>query len=43
MLNENEIKYRMDLAVKEKVPFTNYGTAIAYMNRILERSLKVFE
>ena len=39
MLNENEIKYRMDLAVKEKVPFTNYGTVIAYMNGILERSL----
>ncbi len=39
MLNENEIKYRMELAVKEKVPFTNYGTAIAYMNGILERSL----
>ena len=42
MLNENEIKYRMELAVKEKVPFTNYGTAIAYMNGILDRSLKVF-
>ena len=39
MLNESEIKYRMELAVKEKVPFTNYGTVIAYMNGILERSL----
>lgn len=40
MLNENEMKYRMESAVKQNVPFTNYGTAIAYINGILERSIE---
>lgn len=40
MLNGNEMKYRMDSAKKQNVPFTNYGTAIAYMNGILERSIE---
>lgn len=39
MLNPAEIEYRMKSAEKQGVPFTNYGTAIAYMNGILERSI----
>ena len=41
MLNEREMRYRMKCAIDQNVPFTNYGTAIAYMNGILERSLEV--
>jgi hypothetical protein len=25
------------------VPFTNYGIIIAYMNKILDRSIQIFE
>ena len=39
MLNPAEIEYRMRSAEKQGVPFTNYGTAIAYMNGILARSI----
>lgn len=42
MLNEREIKYRMQCAVDAGVPFTNYGTAIAQMHGILKRSLELF-
>lgn len=42
MLNEREVQSRMERAVTQNVPFTNYGTAIAYMNGILKRSLKIF-
>ncbi len=42
MLNEREIKYREKCAHDAGVPFTNYGTALAYMNGILERSLCIF-
>lgn len=42
MLNEREVKYRMKCAVDQNVPITNYGTAIAYMNGILKRSVEVF-
>lgn len=42
MLNEREVQNRMERAVMQNVPFTNYGTAIAYMNGILKRSLKIF-
>lgn len=42
MLNEREIKYRMKCAEDAGIPITNYGTAIAYMNGILERSLEIF-
>ena len=41
MLNANEMQYRMNLAIQKNIPFTNYGMAIAYMNGILERSLKL--
>lgn len=39
MLNEREVQYRRGFAVDSGVPFTNYGTAIAYMKGILKRSL----
>ncbi len=42
MLTEREVQYRMKCAIDANVPFTNYGTAIAYMNGILERSLEIF-
>ncbi len=42
MLNEREVKYRMQCTVDSGVAFTNYGTTIAYMQGILPRSLEVF-
>ncbi len=41
MLNEREMVYRRKTAADAGVPFTNYGTAIAYMKGILKRSLEV--
>lgn len=43
MLNEREMKNRQQMAQHQGVPMTNYGTAIAHMNGILERSLRVFD
>ncbi len=43
MLNEREMQYRMTCATNQQVPFSNYGTAIAHMNGILERSLHALE
>ena len=43
MLNEREVRYRYRCAEESGVPITNYGTAIAYMNGILKRSLRPFE
>ena len=40
MLNEREVMYRMKCANDAGVPFTNYGTAIAKMKGILERSVR---
>lgn len=42
MLNEREMKYRMKCSIDQEIPFTNYGTAIAYMNGILKRSIEIF-
>ena len=42
MLNEREMKSRIHRAVLQGVPVTNYGTAIAYMNGILSRSIAMF-
>ena len=42
MLSEREMKYRLKCADDENIPITNYGTAIAYMNGILKRSLDIF-
>ena len=41
-LNEREMKYRLKCAEDAGIPITNYGTAIAYMKGILERSISVF-
>lgn len=41
-LNEREMKYRLNCAQDAGVPMTNYGTAIAYMQGILERSIDIF-
>lgn len=43
MLNEREMKYRYLCAAEQNVPITNYGTAIAYMNGILKRSVAPFK
>ncbi len=40
MLNEREIETRRIRAEEMDVPFTNYGTVIAHINGILDRSLK---
>lgn len=42
MLNEREVIYRMNHAMDEGVPFTNYGIVIAYMKGILARSIELF-
>lgn len=42
MLNEREMRWRMKSALEENVPITNYGTAIAHMKGILNRSLEIF-
>ena len=42
MLNEREVEYRMKCAEDQKVPFTNYGIAIAQMKGILKRSIELF-
>lgn len=42
MLNEREMKYRLRMAVDQNVPMTNYGIAIAYMTKILDRSIRPF-
>ena len=41
MLNEREIRCRNKCATDAGVPITNYGTLIAHINGILERSIEV--
>ncbi len=41
MLNEKEVQSRMERAVSQGVPFCNYGTTIAYLKGIIERSTHV--
>ncbi len=41
MLNSNELIYRNGQAAAQEVPMTNYGIAIAYMNGILERTIRM--
>lgn len=41
-LGEREMRYRLKCCEDANVPITNYGTLIAYMNGILERSVRVF-
>ncbi|MBE5929675.1 MAG: [FeFe] hydrogenase H-cluster maturation GTPase HydF [Lachnospiraceae bacterium] len=42
MLTERELSYRKKTAEDERVPFTNYGIALAHMNGILKRSVAMF-
>lgn len=41
MLGDREVRYRMKCAADQGIPFTNYGTAIAHMKGILERSTEI--
>ena len=41
MLNEREVTSRMERALAQNVPFTNYGLVIAQANGILARSLSL--
>lgn len=43
MLNEREMKSRQGRAEQQSIPMTNYGVAIAHMNGILDRSLRIFQ
>ena len=43
MLTEREVKYRMNTATGQGVPFVNYGILIAAVTGILERSVELFE
>jgi len=42
MLNEREMKYRIQCAEDQNIPMTNYGILIAFMNGILKRCLGPF-
>lgn len=42
MLNEKEMKFRRKAAAAQNIPFTNYGTAIAFMKGTLKRSTAIF-
>ena len=42
MLNEREMRYRQKCALDQKIPITNYGIAIAYMQGILKRCVEMF-
>ena len=41
MLNEKEMKNRIERAIAAGVPIVNYGMAIAHMNGILKRSIEM--
>ena len=40
MLNEREMRYRLEQATVQDIPFINYGITIAYVTGVLKRSLK---
>ena len=42
MLNQREMKSRLEFAKDENVPITNYGMVISKVNGILERATKLF-
>lgn len=42
MLNEREMLNRVEKAVSQNIPITNYGILIAYLNGILKRSIEIF-
>ncbi len=41
MLGDSEVRSRLDFAIESGVPFTNYGTVIAEINGILDRSIEI--
>jgi len=41
MLNEKEVRYRIQCSWDQDVPVSNYGMVIAYMNGILKRTTKM--
>lgn len=43
MLNSREVINRMNKALAQNIPFTNYGIAIAKMKGILDRSIAIFK
>ena len=43
MFNRKQLMTRVIRAMEQNVPITNYGTAIAYMNGILDRTINMFE
>ena len=43
MLNDREVKYRMNLASQKGVPMTNYGITIAKIHGILDRCKDLFD
>ena len=43
MLNDREMQYRVQCALDQGVPITNYGILIAHINGILERSVEMFD
>ena len=43
MINAREMASRIQRAKAAGVPITNYGTAIAHMHGILDRSLSPFD
>ena len=43
VLTEKEMRYRMRICEEYGTPIVNYGVAIAHMNGILTRSIKVFD
>ncbi len=42
-LNEREMQYRLKCAADQGVPMTNYGTAIADIHGVLDRSMEIFQ
>lgn len=43
MLNEKEMKNRIDMAKKQNIAIVNYGILISHINGILKRATKIFE
>ena len=43
MLNDAQMRSRVDSATKQNIPITNYGIAIAHMTGILERSIEIIK
>lgn len=43
MLTKREISSRQNISKKQNIPFTNYGIIIAHINKILARSIEVFD